>query len=331
MKHSKSVLKTAVMMLALLFVMGMTLGVMAASAAEKYPAKAVTVIHGFKAGGGSDQLSQVTQPFLEKVLKQRFVNVYKPGADGAIVWKEVGKDTKPDGYTLTTCLTPKTQLNSMVNANSGYSMADFEPIANMIFDPGILVVAADSKFKTFQDLIDAAKKAPGQIRLSHSGNGGDDWYNGLMIAKLAGVSFNMVPFDGDAPAWQAAAGGHVDVCTTNVGVVTGLVQGKKLRGLAVYTEKRLPSISEVPTLKELGVNLVEGSYRGYLAPKGTPKEIITILADGLEKVSQDPQHKAACAAQNMVPDFKRGDAFKTFLAQEEEMLRKVAREMKLIP
>lgn len=331
MKRSKSILKTAVMMLALLFVMGMTLGVMAASAAEKYPAKAVTVIHGFKAGGGSDQLAQVTQPFLEKVLKQRFVNVYKPGADGAIVWKEVGKDTKPDGYTLTTCLTPKTQLNSMVNTNAGYSMADFEPIANMIFDPGILVVAADSKFKTFQDLVDAAKKAPGQIRLSHSGNGGDDWYNGLMIAKLAGISFNMVPFDGDAPAWQAAAGGHVEVCTTNVGVVTGLVQGKKLRGLAVYTEKRLPSISEVPTLKELGVNLVEGSYRGYLAPKGTPKEIITILADGLEKVSADPQHKAACAAQNMVPDFKRGDAFKTFLAQEEEILRKIAKEMKLIP
>jgi tripartite-type tricarboxylate transporter receptor subunit TctC len=331
MKRSKGVLKTAVMMLALLFVMGMTLGVMAVIAAEKYPAKAVTVIHGFKAGGGSDQLAQVTQPFLEKVLKQRFVNVYKPGADGAIAWKEVGKDTKPDGYTLTTCLTPKTQLNSMVNANAGYSMADFEPIANMIFDPGILVVAADSKFKTFQDLVDAAKKTPGQIRLSHSGNGGDDWYNGLMIAKLAGISFNMVPFDGDAPAWQAAAGGHVEVCTTNVGVVTGLVQGKKLRGLAVYTEKRLPSISEVPTLKELGVNLVEGSYRGYLAPKGTPKEIIDILADGLEKVSADPQHKAACAAQNMVPDFKRGDAFKTFLAQEEEMLRKIAKEMKLIP
>jgi putative tricarboxylic transport membrane protein len=273
----------------------------------------------------------VTQPFLEKVLKQRFVNVYKPGADGAIVWKEVGKDTKPDGYTLTTCLTPKTQLNSMVNANSGYAMTDFETIANMIFDPGILVVAADSKFKTLQDLIDAAKKAPGQIRLSHSGNGGDDWFNALMISKLTGATFNLVPFDGDAPAWQAAAGGHVEVCSTNVGVVTGVVQGKKLRGLAVYTDKRLPSISEVPTLKEQGVNLIEGSYRGYLAPKGTPKEIIAILADALEKVSADPQHRAACAALNMVPDFKRGDAFKTFLAQEEEMLRKVAKEMKLIP
>ncbi|MHB9099154.1 MAG: Bug family tripartite tricarboxylate transporter substrate binding protein, partial [Syntrophales bacterium] len=312
MMHSKRVMKKAGMLLTILFVLGIASGLTAALAAEKYPAKAVTVMHGFKAGGGSDQLSQVTQPFLEKVLKQRFVNVYKPGADGAIVWKEVGKFTAPDGYTLTTCLTPKTQLNAMVNANSGYAMTDFEPIANMIFDPGILVVAPDSKFKTLKDLIDAAKKAPGQIKLSHSGNGGDDWYNALMISKLTGATFNMVPFDGDAPAWQAAAGGHVDVCSTNVGVVTGVVQGKKLRGLAVYTDKRLASISEVPTLKEQGVNLIEGSYRGYLAPKGTPKEIITILADGLEKVSADPQHRAACAALNMVPDFKRGDAFKTF-------------------
>ncbi len=331
MEFLKSAAKKAGLMLTVLFVLGMTLGMTVAVAAEKYPARAVTVIHGFKAGGGSDQLAQVTQPFLEKVLKQRFVNVYKPGADGAIAWKEVAKDTKPDGYTLTTCLTPKTQLNAMVNANSGYAMTDFEPIANMIFDPGILVVAPDSKYKTLQELIDAAKKAPGQIKLSHSGNGGDDWFNALMISKLAGVTFNLIPFDGDAPAWQAAAGGHVDVCSTNVGVVTGVVQGKKLRGLAVYTEKRLTSISEVPTLKEQGINLIEGSYRGYLVPKGTPKEIITILADGLEKVSADPQHRAACAALNMVPDFKRGDAFKTFLAQEEEMLRKVAKEMKLIP
>ena len=88
---------------------------------------------------------------------------------------------------------------------------------------------------------------------------------------------------------------------------------------AVYTEKRLPSLPDVPTLKEQGVDLVEGSYRGYLAPKGTPKEIIAILADGLEKVSADPQHKAACAAVNMVPDFKRGDAYKTFLARRKRI------------
>jgi tripartite-type tricarboxylate transporter receptor subunit TctC len=302
----------------------------AAFSAERYPAKAVTVIHGFKPGGGSDQLASVTQPVLEKVLKQRFVNVYKPGADGAIAWKEVAKDTKPDGYTLTTVLTPKTQLNSMVNRDSGYTMADFEPIANMIFDPGILVVAPDSKFKSLKDLIEAAKKAPGTIKMSHSGEGGDDWYNALMIEKLTGAKFNLVPFDGDGPAVQAAMGNHVDVCTTNVGVVTGLIQGKKLRGLGLYTNDRLKSIGEVPTLKEQGVNFVEGSYRGYLAPKGTPREIIKILADALEKVSKEPQFLEACAAINMVPDFKRDEALKKFLDEQESALRKIAKEMKLI-
>jgi putative tricarboxylic transport membrane protein len=158
MKHSTSVVKKAGMLIAVLVVLGMAAGLTAAYAAAKYPAKAVTVIHGFKPGGGSDQLAQVTQPFLEKVLKQRFVNVYKPGATGAIAWKEVGKDTKPDGYTLTTCLTPQIQLNSMINANVGYSMADFEPIANMIFDPGILVVGMESKYKTFQELIPGTDK-----------------------------------------------------------------------------------------------------------------------------------------------------------------------------
>jgi putative tricarboxylic transport membrane protein len=326
MKHAKlaggTVLFTA-------FAVGLAFS-SAAGAAERYPAKAVTVIHGFKPGGGSDQLSSVTQPVLEKVLKQRFVNVYKPGADGAIAWKEVGKDTKPDGYTLTTVLTPKTQLNSMVNREAGYTMADFEPIANMIFDPGILVVAPDSKFKSLKELIEAAKKAPGTIKMSHSGEGGDDWYNALMIEKLTGAKFNLVPFDGDAPAMQAAMGGHVDVCTTNIGVVTGLVQGKKLRALGVYTPQRLPSIGDVPTMKEQGVDLVEGSYRGYLAPKGTPKEIIKILADALEKVSKDPEFLKACAAINMVPDFKRDEANKKFLDEEEAMLRKVAKEMKLV-
>ncbi|MCX7143233.1 MAG: tripartite tricarboxylate transporter substrate binding protein [Proteobacteria bacterium] len=329
MNSALSMLRSVGLLMTTLTALNLAWGT-AAVAAEKYPTKAVTVIHGFKPGGGSDQLSSVTQPVLEKILKQRFVNVYKPGADGAIAWKEVGKDSKPDGYTLTTVLTPKTQLNSMVNRDAGYTMADFEPIANMIFDPGILVVAPDSKYKSLNDLVDAAKKAPGSIRLSHSGEGGDDWYNALMIEKLTGAKFNLVPFDGDAPAMQAAMGGHVDACTTNVGVVTGLVRGKKLRGLAVYTPQRLTSISEVPTLRELGVNLVEGSYRGYLAPKGTPKEIIKILADALEKVSKDPQFLEASAAINMVPQFKRDQELKTFLDEQDATLRKVAKEMKLI-
>lgn len=294
----------------------------------EYPTKAVTVEHGFKPGGGSDQLSQLVQPFLEKVLKQQFVNVYKPGADGAIAWKEVAH-SKPDGYTLTTCLTPKTQINYLVNTNAGYTMDDFEPIANIIFDPGVLVVPADSKFKTLKDLLDYAKKNPGQLKLSNSGTGSDDWYNAIMIEKLADVKFNNIPFEGDGPAWQAAAGGHVDASTNNISSVAPLIKGGKLRALAVYTNERLPLFPDVPTLKENGIDFVEGSYRGYLAPKGTPKEIINILADGMEKVVQDPAFKKACSDVSLDIVFKRGDDYKAFLDKELTNIKKIVQEMNL--
>jgi putative tricarboxylic transport membrane protein len=295
----------------------------------EYPTKAVTVIHGFKAGGGSDQLSQLVQPYLEKVLGQKFANVYKPGADGAIAWKEIAKSTTPDGYTLSTVLTPKTQLNSFINKDAGYAMEDFEPVANVVFDPGMLVVGPDSKFKTMKDLIDYAKANPGKLKMSNSGEGGDDWFNAVMIEKLAGVKFNNIPFEGDAPAWQAAAGGHVDANTNNLSTVTPLIKGGKLKPLAVYTEKRVEEFPDVPTLKELGIDLVVGSSRGYIAPKGTPKEVIDILADGIEKVTKDPEFIKAAKAANIEIQFLKGEENKKFLAAEKDRLKKIVDEMKL--
>lgn len=296
---------------------------------EQYPAKAVTVIHGFKAGGGSDQLSQLVQPYLEKILKQQFANVYKPGADGAIAWKEVGKTSKPDGYTLSTVLTPKTQLNSFINKEAGYTMEDFEPVANIVFDPGMLVVGPDSKFKTAQELVDYAKKNPGQLKMSNSGTGGDDWFNAVMIEKLAGAKFNNIPFEGDAPAWQAAAGNHVDANTNNLSTVTPLIKGGKLKPLAVYTEKRVAEFPDVPTLKELGIDLVVGSSRGYIAPKGTPKEVIDTLANAMEQVTKDPEFIKATKAANIEIQFLKGEENKKFLAAEKDRLKKIVDEMKL--
>lgn len=294
-----------------------------------FPTKAVTVIHGFKPGGGSDQLSQLVQPYLKKNLKQEFNNVYKTGADGAIAWKEIAKATKADGYTLSTVLTPKTELNSFINKDAGYTMDDFEPIANIVFDPGMLVVGPNSKFKTMQDLIDFAKKNPGQVTVSNSGTGGDDWFNSVMIQKLGDVKFKDIPFEGDGPAWQAAAGGNVDANTNNLSTVTPLVKDGKLKALAVYTDKRIADFPDVPTLKELGINLVEGSSRGYIAPKGTPKEVIDVLANAMEQVTKDPDFIKAAKAVNLEIDFKKGDAFKSYLKTETDNLKKVVVDMGL--
>ena len=294
----------------------------------EYPTKAVQVIHGFKPGGGSDQLAQFAQPFLEKILKVQFANVYKPGADGAIVWKELARSTKADGYTLGTLMTPKTQLNS-ITADSGYKMSDFVPIANMISDPGIFLVPADSPFKTFKDVLEYAKQNPGKLKVGNSGTGGNGWYNGLMIQKLSGTTWNNIPFEGDGPVITAAAGGHVEGATTNTGQSIAMVKGGKVRALAVYTDKRLDSLPDVPTLKEMGVDFTAASYRGYLAPKDTPKEVVAILADALEQVSKDPAFIKLCADSNLSVVFMKGDAYKTYLDKELKQLEQVVAENNL--
>lgn len=293
-----------------------------------YPKKAVQVIHGFKPGGGSDQLAQLTQPFLEKILKVQFANVYKPGADGAIVWKELAHNTKADGYTLGTLMTPKTQLNSLT-ADSGYVMDDFVPVANMLYDPGIFVVPADSRFKSFKEVLEYAQQNPGKLKVGNSGTGGNGWYNGLMIQKLTGTTWNNIPFEGDGPVILAAAGGHVEGSTTNTGQSLAMIKGGKLRALAVYNDKRLESLPDVPTLKELGVDFSAASYRGYLAPKDTPKEVVAILADALEQVAKDPEFVKLCVKNNLFVAFMKGDEYRKYLDNELKLLKKVVEENKL--
>lgn len=297
----------------------------------EYPTKAVTILHGFNPGGGSDQLALMTKPYLEKALGQQFVNVYKPGADGAIAWKEVAEMTgsKADGYTITTVLTPKTQLNQFINKSAGYKMEDFVGVANVVFDPGVLVVNVDSPFKTMQDVLDHAKANPGKLKMAHSGDGGDDWFNAVMIEKLAGVTFNNIPFQGDGPAWQAAAGNHVDANCNNFSVVSAMVTGNKLRALAVFADKRLEALPDVPTLKELGIDFSGGSYRGYMVPKDTPAEFIAVLADALEQICKDPEFIAATKAANLPIHFLKGAELKTFLENENKQMGQVVKDMGL--
>ena len=299
-----------------------------ASAQAAYPTKPITVLQGFKPGGGSDVLAQLTQPYLDKILGKGFINQYIPGATGAIAWTRLAKSTKPDGYTLSITNTPMLQTNYIINKEITYNIKEIEPIANVITDPGIIVVSKDSPYKTFKDFLEACKAEPGKVTIANSGTGGDDFFTTLAFSKGANVKVQLVPFEGDGPSWQAAMGGKVDVSFNNLGITYPQIKGGNLRALAIFAEKRYPLLPDVPTVKELGFDVVAGSSRGYSAPKGIPADVKKILIDAFKKMAQDPAFIKGCEDRASVIDMKYGDEYKKFLETEEKVFAAIWNEVK---
>ena len=288
----------------------------------------VTVLIGFKAGGGSDAVAQLVQPFLAKELGVDFVNQYLPGATGAIAWTQLAKQTKPDGQTISITNTPMLMTNYIMNKAITYNIKEITPIANIVTDPGIVVVSAKSPFKSLQDLIEAAKTKPKTVTVGNSGVGGDDFFTTVLLEQAAEVQFQKVPFQGDGPSWAAAMGGKIDASFNKVGITFPQIREGNLRALAVFAEKRLPELPDVPTVKELGFDVVAGSSRGYSGPAGFPEDARRQLVEGFRRVVANPEFQKAAAAQAMNIDFIPGDEYSAYLKRQEKEFRGVWESVK---
>ncbi|WP_405402141.1 tripartite tricarboxylate transporter substrate binding protein [Paracoccus sp. Ld10] len=281
----------------------------------------VDVLQGFQAGGGSDALAQLVQPFLAQELGVNFVNQYIPGATGAIAWTRLAKQSPNDGSTISITNTPMLQTNYIMNPTITYTIDEITPIANIVTDPGIAVVASGSPFETFEDFVTAAKENPGTITVGNSGVGGDDYFTSLQFERNAEVQLQKVPFQGDGPSWTAAMGGKIDASFTNVGVTLSQIQEGNLRPLVVFSEERLDSLPDVPTATELGYDLVAGSSRGYSGPGDFPAEARQQFIDGLTRVMDNPDFQAAADKQGLLIDFIPGDDYAAFLKNQEGEFR----------
>lgn len=310
-------------------VLAACLAVPMAAHAQKYSAgPEVTVLQGFAAGGGSDALAQLVQPYLAKELGVNFVNRYQPGATGAIAWTQLAKQVKPDGVTVSITNTPMLMTNYIMNSSIKYNIDEMTPLANVVTDPGVIVVAKDSKYKTIKELLDAVKANPGRITIGNSGVGGDDFFSVIMIEKAAGVKFQQVPFAGDGPSWAAALAMKIDASANNLGITFPQLKAGNLRALAVFTEQRVPELPDVPTMRELGIDVVAGSSRGYSAPKGMPEAARKEFIAAMERVIANPDFKRDAAARAMVIDYKPGEAYGKFLKDQEKMFNVIWDEIK---
>ena len=299
-----------------------------ANAASVYPTKPITVLQGFKPGGGSDALAQLTQPFLEKLIGETFVNQYIPGATGAIAWTQLAKQTKADGYTISITNTPMLMTDYIMNPEITYNIDELTPIANVVTDPGIIVVSKDSPYKTVQEFFAAARKNPGNITVGNSGIGGDDFFTTLIIQKATGLKFQMIPFQGDGPSWQAAMGGKIDASFNNLGITFPQIKAGNLRPLALFAAKRDPNLPDVPTLREIGYDVISGSSRGYSAPKGIPADAREALIQAFRKMGENPEFAKTAAERALPLDLKYGDDYTAYLQQQEKAFRDIWNEVK---
>lgn len=306
-------MKNRIPVLILLFLVAMG-GFSGKGSAETYPSRPVSVIVPFPPGGVAELTARPLLAVLERILKQPFVVVNKPGASGTVGTQQASI-SKPDGYTLLVTVSSMSvfpEVDVLFGRPRTYKREDFAPIALLSADPMILVVKKDSTYKSVADIIADAKKRPGEIKYSSSGVYGATHLPTEMFANAAGIKLRHVPYTGGGPALIALLGGHVDILFTVPIIAFIQLKSGEVTPLAVASEKRHPAFPNVPTLKELGYDVEYYMWCGFFAPKATPPDILKTLREATRKAAASPEFKAAMDKMNTPIDYRDADDFQKF-------------------
>lgn len=258
---------------------------------QTYPTKPVMLMVAYPAGGSTDVGARIVASIAEKELGQSIVVLNKAGAGGQVGFTELAKQ-KADGYYIGFINLPA--INTIIldpDRKATFTIDTFTPIINQVLDPGVIYVKPDSPYKNLKDLVDDAKKRPGEIRAGTTGILSDDHMAILMLEEAARVKFRIVHFDGDTPQVTALLGGQIDVSFLNVGGLTPRVKAGQLRVLAVMDKERSKFYPDVPTSVEQGYpTVITSSTRGIVGPKGLPEPIVKKLQAVFKKAIGDPEH-----------------------------------------
>jgi putative tricarboxylic transport membrane protein len=292
-----------------------------AVSAQAYPAKPIEVTVHTSAGSGGDLVSRAVSEIIrrEKILPQPLQVVNRVGGGGALAFNYF-KTKRGDPYSMLSVTS--TVLVMAYRPDINIPLDSYTPIALMAIDPQTIMVPANSPYKTFKDLMEAARKAPETLvaaTTSVSGTGRLLVY--LMEKHTPGAKFRFVTFKGGSEAVTSTAGGHTTFTTENLSEGLGFVEAKTVRVLAVSADRRLPQAPDVPTLQELGYPITAGTIRGFTFAAGVPKEAVTTMEAALAQVHKSPAWQEI-AKRNIFQDVFLGSAdFTKFLAQRMEEYR----------
>ncbi len=295
--------------------------------AQGYPSRPLEFVVHTGPGAGADRVARIIADILarEKLIAQPITVSNKTGGAGTVAFNYL-KSKRSDPHVILASVS-STLISASLRPEFGINLDQFTPLAMLAQDPQAVIVAADSPYKTFKDLIDAAKREPGAL----VGSIGSPTSSGrmllYMIEQETGAKFKVVSMKSGAEALISVMGGHTQLSTENVSEGMPAVESKKLRVLAVSTLRRMAIVPDTPTLKELGYNIHIGSGRGLAMPAGVPKETVEHMEAALYRVYVSAPWKAHAQSSHYENIWKGSAEFTQHLQQRQAWVRGFLRDI----
>lgn len=311
--------------LALLSVVACVGPTLAASPAPaEYPERPIELIVPWGPGGGADQLARLVSKLAEPQLGQSIPVVNVPGATGGTGMAKL-LSAPADGYSAAIYIADSHAL--LAGKDPRWSMNDIAPVAVMIQGPSFILVAQDSRFKTWEDFEKEARGNPGKLKIATLGFGSVDDFSINVIERSKGLKFVQVPFSKPSERYVSILGGHADALYEQAGDVASFLNSKQMRPLLIFGKERLPAFKDTPSSYELGIPIALPQFRAIVVRAGTPPDRVTKLGDVVTKVAAMPAYRKFLqdqfATENSFIDV--GNATQYINDQLEDMKKAVVR------
>ncbi|MBN2554277.1 MAG: tripartite tricarboxylate transporter substrate binding protein [Spirochaetales bacterium] len=293
---------------------------------EVYPSREIELMVPWSVGGSTDIVFRTFLMVLPKYLKAPVIIVNRPGG-GAVPGYTEAMGRKPDGYYYVAWATPSITKTHM--SKCPYDAYTFEPVINLVSAPCWLLVPADSPYRNLKQLLDDARRRPGQVNVGNAGAGGGTHMIVLAFEKAAGVKFNHVPHAGGGPTIVSAVGGHVDAINVSPPEGVAQLESGQLRCLAVFSQARLEDFPDYPTAIEQGVDFSLGQWRGIGAVKGTDPAHIKVIHDAFKATMEDEDFKTLAKKAGILLDYKGTEEFRRWVAEQDALYEEIVKSNKL--
>jgi tripartite-type tricarboxylate transporter receptor subunit TctC len=296
---------------------------------DEWPSKTITMIVPFPPGGVADTVARPVAQAMARELKGTIIVENKGGAGGAIGTGYVAK-AQPDGYTVLMSLSSLTTIpeaDKITGRAPLFQMSQLKPIARFTADPTVLVVRADSPWKTAKEFIEAARAKPAAYSFSSSGNYGTMHVPMEMLKAQANVKILHVPYTGAGPAVLGLLSGQVDAISTGPASVVQHIKSGKLRALAHWGNAPLASLPGVPSLKEAGYPIEYAQWSGLFVPANTPDAVVAKIRAAARKAAEDPTVRQTISAAGSPILYMDTPEFTTYVANDAKKMKDVVQKI----